>query len=235
MYNVTERCETYRSKPGYAIITLSEILRSKSNLLSMSNRPCTIVSSLVCCIHIATIKSGYPIFYCKLSITIAEAPPPPLQMPAHPILPFFSLSTPRRVVVILAPLAPRAWPMATAPPCRLTLSSLKLSSFMLASATTLKASLISKASTALCSTPACLRALGIARAGAVVNLDGFCAASPQPRILPMGLRLCCLRAASETRTRAAAPSERGDAFAAVTVPSLGLKDGRRVRVLDSLN
>lgn len=106
---------------------------------------------------------------------------------------------------------------------------------MLASATTLKASLISKASTALCSMPACLRALGIASAGAVVNLEGFCSASPQPRILAMGVRLCFLRAASDTRTRAAAPSERGEALAAVTVPSLGLKEGRRVRVLDSLN
>ena len=55
----------------------------------------------------ATIKLGYPV-YCKLSITIADAPPPPLQMPAHPILPFFSLRTLRRVVVILAPEAPRA-------------------------------------------------------------------------------------------------------------------------------
>jgi hypothetical protein len=69
----------------------------------------------------------------------------------------------------------------------------------------------------------------------VVNLEGFCAASPQPRILPMGVRLYFLRAASETRTRAEAPSERGEALAAVTVPSLDLKEGRRVRVLDSLN
>lgn len=182
----------------------------------------------------ATIKLGYPV-YCKLSITIADAPPPPLQMPAHPILPFFSLRTLRRVVVILAPEAPRGWPSATAPPCKLTLSSLMLSIFMLDRATTEKASLISKASTALSSMPACLRALGMARAGAVVNLEGFCAASPQPRILAMGFRLCSLRAASETRTRAAAPSDSGEALAAVTVPSLGLKEGRRVRVLDSLN
>lgn len=83
--------------------------------------------------------------------------------------------------------------------------------------------------------PACLRALGTARAGAVVNFEGFCAASPQPRILAMGVRLCAFRAASETSTRAAAPSDRGEALAAVTVPSLGLKTGRSWGVLDSLN
>jgi len=38
----------------------------------------------------------------SLSITIAEAPPPPLQIPAHPILPFFSRNTPRSVVTMRA-------------------------------------------------------------------------------------------------------------------------------------
>jgi hypothetical protein len=55
------------------------------------------------------VKSlGISFLYCSDSITMAEAPPPPLQIPAHPILPFFSFSTLRRVVVILAPEAPRA-------------------------------------------------------------------------------------------------------------------------------
>src|SRR4051794_29606069 len=106
---------------------------------------------------------------------------------------------------------------------------------MFANATTLKASLISNASTEFCSTPACLSAFGIARAGAVVNLDGFWAASPQPRILAMGFKLCFFTASSDARTRAAAPSERGEAFAGVTVPFCDLKDGRTVRVFDSLN
>jgi len=75
----------------------------------------------------------------------------------------------------------------------------------------------------------------MARAGAVVNLEGFFSASPQPRIFAMGFRLWALSADSETRTRAAAPSDRGEAFAAVTVPLVGLKLGRRVRVFDSLN
>ena len=65
---------------------------------------------------------------------------------------------------------------------------------------------------------ACLRALGIAREGAVVNLDGFCAASPQPRIRARGTRLCDFKKDSDTTSTAAAPSERGDALGAVTVP-----------------
>lgn len=51
----------------------------------------------------------------------------------------------------------------------------------------------------------------------------------------MGFRLSSLSLASETRTTAAAPSERGEALAAVTVPFPGLKTGLRERVLDSLN
>jgi hypothetical protein len=50
----------------------------------------------------------------------------------------------------------------------------------------------------------------------------------------MGFRPCFLTASSEARTRAAAPSESGEALAAVTVPSF-LKEERSVRVLDSLN
>jgi hypothetical protein len=186
------------------------------------------------CLSIVMHQIGHPAVYCNDSITMADAPPPPLQIPAQPILPFFSFSTPRSVVVILAPEAPSAWPRATAPPWRLTLSSLIPKIFIFASATTLNASLISKASTADISTLACFRALGIARAGAVVNLEGFCSASPHPRILPMGLRLCSLTAASDARTRAAAPSESGEALAGVTVPSF-LKAERTVRVLASLN
>ena len=166
---------------------------------------------------------------------MALAPPPPLQMAAQPILPFFSLSTPKSVVVILAPDAPRGWPSATAPPCMFILSSLRPKSFMLARATTLNASLISKASTASLETLAWSSALGMAREGEVVNFDGCCAASPQPRSLARGVRLCCFSADSETKTSAAAPSESGDAFAAVTVPSVDLNAGRRVRVFASLN
>ena len=89
---------------------------------------------------------------------------------------------------------------------------------MFASATTLKASLISKASIASFSTPACWSAFGTARLGAVVNLLGFCSASPQPRILARGVKLCDFMKSSDTRTTAEAPSERGEALGAVTVP-----------------
>ena len=65
---------------------------------------------------------------------------------------------------------------------------------------------------------ACLSAFGIASAGAVVNLDGFCAASPQPRMRAMGVRECDFKKVSDTSSTAEAPSESGDALGAVTVP-----------------
>ncbi len=54
--------------------------------------------------------------------------------------------------------------------------------------------------------------------GAVVKRSGSCAASPHPTTLAMGVNPYCFSAASETRTSAAAPSERGEEFGAVTVP-----------------
>ena len=75
----------------------------------------------------------------------------------------------------------------------------------------------------------------MAKAGDVVNFAGACAASDQPHIFAIGLRFRFLTADSDARTTAAAPSDMGDAFAAVIVPSDGLKDGRSVLVFASLN
>ena len=44
---------------------------------------------------------------------MAEAPPPPLQILAIPICPFFYFKTLRSVTMILAPLHPRGCPKAT--------------------------------------------------------------------------------------------------------------------------
>ena len=65
---------------------------------------------------------------------------------------------------------------------------------------------------------ACESALGMASEGAVVNFDGAWAASPQPRIRAKGVREWDSKNASDTMRRAEAPSERGDALGAVTVP-----------------
>ena len=51
-----------------------------------------------------------------LSIRIAEAPPPPLQILAIPTVPFFYLRTFIKLRIILAPLVPSGCPNATAPP-----------------------------------------------------------------------------------------------------------------------
>ena len=94
------------------------------------------------------------IFSCKalaclkdhsiFSMMIAVDPPPPLQIPAKPYLPPRCLKVDNRLWTILAPLMPIGCPMATAPPCTLTLSSAISSNFMLARQTTEKASLYSK-------------------------------------------------------------------------------------------
>ena len=67
---------------------------------------------------------------------MAEAPPPPLQMPAAPSRAPFCLSTESRVTTMRAPLQPIGWPMETAPPLTLTLAGSRPSSWLLASETT---------------------------------------------------------------------------------------------------
>mmetsp|Transcript_324 Transcript_324/g.997 ORF Transcript_324/g.997 Transcript_324/m.997 type:complete len:230 (+) Transcript_324:322-1011(+) len=159
-------------------------------------------------------------------MTIAEAPPPPLQIPATPIFPPLSLSTESRVTTILAPDAPIGWPRATAPPRIFTLFGSSPRSLLFAKDTTENASLISKKSTEDTPLrPALASARGIAADGAVVNHSGSCSASPKPRIVAKTVAPCAFAAARDMRTSAAAPSEIVDAFAAVTVPPSRLKAG----------
>ena len=49
--------------------------------------------------------------YQQFSISMALAPPPPLQIPAAPILPLFCFNTLIRVTMILAPLQPNGCPI----------------------------------------------------------------------------------------------------------------------------
>ena len=69
----------------------------------------------------------------------------------------------------------------------------------------------------------------------MVNLLGAFAASPHPRILAMGLSFSSVSFASETRTTAAAPSFKGEALGAVTVPVPGIKAGLIDRSLSVLS
>jgi len=55
------------------------------------------------------------------SITIADAPPPPLQIAAHPMRAPRARSTVMSRAMMMAPVAPSGWPSASAPPCALTL------------------------------------------------------------------------------------------------------------------
>ena len=79
-----------------------------------------------------------------LEITIAEAPPPPLQIAAAPILALFCLRTFISVMRMRTPLHHKGCPRDTAPPFTFTLSADKPKIFILAKPTTEKASLNSK-------------------------------------------------------------------------------------------
>ena len=59
---------------------------------------------------------------------MADAPPPPLQILATPIVPALSCSTEFKVVMIRVPEAPNGWPSATAPPYIFTFSGFKFNS-----------------------------------------------------------------------------------------------------------
>mmetsp|Transcript_14970 Transcript_14970/g.30045 ORF Transcript_14970/g.30045 Transcript_14970/m.30045 type:complete len:208 (-) Transcript_14970:703-1326(-) len=163
-------------------------------------------------------------------MTIAEAPPPPLQMEAQPMVASLACSTPYSVPIILEPELPMGCPSATAPPCTLTVARSRSMSLALTSPTTEKASLISWNCTSLADTPAWFRARGTASEGAVVNSTGSLAASPNPRTRNSGVRLFSRAYFPEVMIIAEAPSFSLDALAAVTVPSLA-KAGRSVRSL----
>lgn len=80
------------------------------------------------------------------SITIAEAPPPPLQIAAAPYLPLFCFKTLIKVTIILEPELPSGCPKATAPPFTFTFVASKPKILLFAKPTTENASLNSKKS-----------------------------------------------------------------------------------------
>jgi hypothetical protein len=80
-------------------------------------------------------------------------------------------------------------------------------------------SLSSHFAISLTSKPARLRAIGIARLGAIVKSIGFVAASPQESILASGFTDDDCDRLRVVNTSAEAPSLIAEAFAAVTVPS----------------
>jgi len=156
--------------------------------------------------------------------TMAEAPPPPLQIAAPPYWPLFCFKTCTSVTKILAPEAPSGWPNATAPPLTLTLSAESCNNLLLANATTENASFNSTKSKSLTEMPARLAAMGRANDGVVVNHSGVCSASAKPSIFAKGVRPNSFNFSPLTKITAAAPSLIVDALAAVTVPSF-LKTG----------
>lgn len=151
---------------------------------------------------------------------MAEAPPPPLQMDAMPMLPFLVLNTLIRERMIRAPEQPTGWPSATAPPCTFTLLGSISRIFMFARGTAAKASLISWKSTFLIVMPFLYKSLEHALAGAIPKSMGATSASSYPIILARGFKPLSLAVSSAIRTIVQAPSLILEELAAVIVPFL---------------
>ena len=101
---------------------------------------------------------------------------------------------------------------------------------VLAIPTTENASFNSKKSTSLISILAQANALLIAKAGAVVNHSGACAASANANIFANGFKPNSFTLSPLINTNALAPSFKVEALAAVTVPSFS-KTGFKVLTL----
>mmetsp|Transcript_56490 Transcript_56490/g.148926 ORF Transcript_56490/g.148926 Transcript_56490/m.148926 type:complete len:237 (+) Transcript_56490:247-957(+) len=164
------------------------------------------------------------------SMTMADAPPPPLQMAAAPMLLSRRMRLWMSVTMMRAPEQPMGWPSASAPPDTSTLAGSRLSLRMLDSDTTAKAWFSSHRSTSAVVLPASLSALGRAREGDVGKSTGSCSASAQERMRARGLRLSSLARSADMITMAAPPSLMDDDVAAVTEPPSSRKAVRRVGI-----
>ena len=102
-------------------------------------------------------------------MTIADAPPPPLQIAAAPILALCCFKIEVNAMTILAQETPKGCPRDTAPPFTFTFLSLRPKIFIFAKPTTENASFNSKKSTSFIEIFAFAKAFGKAFAGAVVN------------------------------------------------------------------
>mmetsp|Transcript_38220 Transcript_38220/g.80079 ORF Transcript_38220/g.80079 Transcript_38220/m.80079 type:complete len:238 (+) Transcript_38220:28-741(+) len=158
-------------------------------------------------------------------MTMAEAPPPPLQMAAAPMRLSRRMRLCRRVHTMRAPEQPMGCPSASAPPVTSTFAGSSLSRRMLAIDTTENAWLISQRSTSPTDSPASPSALGRARAGDVGKSMGTCSASAKETMRASGVSDSSCARCADMMTRAHPPSLMEEEVAAVTVPSSGRKAG----------
>ena len=161
---------------------------------------------------------------------MAVPSPPPMQIAAMPRLRFRASRACNSVTIMRAPDAPIGCPNAQAPPFTFNISRGMFKSCMNAIGTTAKASFTSQRSTSSTDQPIFASSFCVAGTGAVVNRFGACAWLACPMIRA---RDGPSVAPSQAITRADAPSDMLDAFAAVTVPfsrkaglSLGILSGR---------
>src|SRR5256885_882289 len=92
---------------GYHYFPTSSLVFRLASLVLLKDNLSHMFSS---CSITQTTRDQTAIDYSNNSTRMALAPPPPLQIPAHPIFPFVRLSTPNSVTTILAPLPPKGCP-----------------------------------------------------------------------------------------------------------------------------
>ena len=131
----------------------------------------------------------------------------------------------RSVVRMRAPEAPMGWPMAMAPPLTLTLAGSRPSSLTTHRLWAAKASLDSIRSKSATVQPAFSSAFFEAGIGPVPMIDGSTPAVAEAAMRARGSSPRAFASSALISTRAAAPSFRPEALAAVTLPSLA-KAGR---------
>src|ERR1035437_5849756 len=147
--------------------------------------------------------------------------PPPTHMVSRPMVLSSVRRSLSRVQRMRAPVMPKGWPSAIAPPCGLRRSSKGSMPMPRADGMTCaaKASLISTTSTLLILSPARCRACRLASMGPSPMYSGFSEHSPVLTMRASGVMPSSLARVSLMTTTAAAPSLSGQAFPAVTVPS----------------
>src|SRR5690606_18927934 len=159
----------------------------------------------------------------------SKMPAAPMPVPTHMVtMPYCRLRRRRAWMVVaerIAPVAPRGWPRAMAPPMGLTTSSFRPRSRITARDCAAKASFSSIQPIWSSVRPAFFRAAGMASLGPMPMMSGGTPRTAKDTKRASGVRLCSFRARSDTTSRAPAPSEVCELLPAVTLP-LAAKTGR---------
>mmetsp|Transcript_13743 Transcript_13743/g.42936 ORF Transcript_13743/g.42936 Transcript_13743/m.42936 type:complete len:310 (-) Transcript_13743:513-1442(-) len=176
--------------------------------------------------------AGTPAAAPMRSTIVAFAVPPLSHIVSSPYRPPRRSSSPMRLDMSMAPVAPMGCPRAIAPPFTFTLErSPPVQAFAQASGTEEKASFTSTRSMSLMARPALPRTCSVAGTGPSSITTGSRAARPSATTRALGRRPSRCRPRSLQTSRAAAPSQICEAAAAVSTPfaRMGLSLARASR------